>query len=280
MNLQIVLATLIVILVLACSNAIPGPTLDIDRTADPEVFQEPIGETPMHPAIPHPVDLTQQACTLTGGEPVQNGWTGKDTGNNYCNSCFCTNGVLGCTKIGCSAMFTSATSDSSYKKGYEHYRNGDYYRAISELTEAILLEPDSVTAYWVRGLSYYRMDLYEQAVKDYDMAIDLDSKEPKLYRNRGMVYHKLNLDLQAVRDFSEAIKIDARYGAAYSDRAHSYVNLGRYRDAVADIDSAIRLNPRKASLYKNRADIYQQLGLSSQADSDNSQACSLDDQYC
>ena len=276
----VVLAVLIGILSLACSNVALGPTVNIDRTAEAEVSQKPTSEGTMHSTIPNPPDVTQRACKLTGGDTVQSGWIGKDTGNNYCNSCFCTNGVLGCTKIGCPATFTPGTSDSSYKRGYEHYRKGDYDLAIDELTDAILLNPDSAAAYWVRGLSYYRKDLYQQAVKDYDIAIELDPKEPKLYRNRGMVYHKLNLEFRAVRDFSEAIKIDATYGAAYSDRAHSYVTLGRYSDAVVDIDSAIRLNPRNASLYKNRADIYEQLGLSSQANSDNAKACSLEDQYC
>lgn len=41
-------------------------------------------------------------CTLTGGETVQHGWGGPDTGSNSCNRCQCHNGNLGCTKILCS----------------------------------------------------------------------------------------------------------------------------------------------------------------------------------
>ena len=40
-------------------------------------------------------------CTLSGGEVVQDGWQGNDTGNNYCNSCNCNNGRLACTKMAC-----------------------------------------------------------------------------------------------------------------------------------------------------------------------------------
>ena len=28
-------------------------------------------------------------CTLNGGEVVEKGWSGKDTGTNYCNQCMC-----------------------------------------------------------------------------------------------------------------------------------------------------------------------------------------------
>ena len=40
-------------------------------------------------------------CTLSGGEVVQDGWQGNDTGNNHCNSCNCNNGRLACTKMAC-----------------------------------------------------------------------------------------------------------------------------------------------------------------------------------
>ena len=40
-------------------------------------------------------------CTLSGGEVVQDGWQGNDTGNNHCNSCNCNSGRLACTKMFC-----------------------------------------------------------------------------------------------------------------------------------------------------------------------------------
>ena len=40
-------------------------------------------------------------CTLSGGEVVQDGWQGNDTGNTHCNSCNCNNGRLACTKMAC-----------------------------------------------------------------------------------------------------------------------------------------------------------------------------------
>ncbi|SVA98635.1 uncharacterized protein METZ01_LOCUS151489, partial [marine metagenome] len=151
--------------VLACSTVTPVPaeptptantptTLEpapnIDATVEAKVAQERAVNATVQAKVS---STTQAACKLTGGETVESGWTGEDTGNNYCNSCFCTNGVLGCTKMGCPATFTPGTSDSSYESGYEHYRKGDYDLAINELTDVILLHPDFAVAYWVRGLS-------------------------------------------------------------------------------------------------------------------------------
>ena len=43
-------------------------------------------------------------CTLSGGKTVESGWSGKGTGDNYCNDCFCSNGALGCTKMLCRVL--------------------------------------------------------------------------------------------------------------------------------------------------------------------------------
>ena len=48
------------------------------------------------------VESEPSRCTLSGGEIVEQGWAGNDTGYNSCNRCFCGDtGVLGCTKMAC-----------------------------------------------------------------------------------------------------------------------------------------------------------------------------------
>ena len=47
------------------------------------------------------LDSEFDGCSLTGGEVVADGWTGKDTGKNFCNQCRCSSGKLGCTKMYC-----------------------------------------------------------------------------------------------------------------------------------------------------------------------------------
>ena len=42
-----------------------------------------------------------KSCKLSGGELVDDGWKGKDTGSNYCNQCRCMNEGLACTEMDC-----------------------------------------------------------------------------------------------------------------------------------------------------------------------------------
>ena len=41
------------------------------------------------------------SCTLSNGEVVESGWSGNDNGLNYCNTCFCEEGLLSCTEKSC-----------------------------------------------------------------------------------------------------------------------------------------------------------------------------------
>jgi len=121
MKLTVVLGVLFGTLVVACSTVTPvpaGPTPNIDATVEAKVAQERAVDATVQAKVSGTLSAseaktpstTQAVCRLTGGETVQSGWTGKDTGNNSCNSCFCTNGVLGCTKMACPARGVSSDS--------------------------------------------------------------------------------------------------------------------------------------------------------------------------
>jgi hypothetical protein len=60
---------------------------------------------PISQQVPKVQELEKEplgkSCTLDNGEIVEDGWRGKGAGNNYCNNCFCSNGMLGCTEMAC-----------------------------------------------------------------------------------------------------------------------------------------------------------------------------------
>jgi hypothetical protein len=124
MKLPVVLAVLIGCLVIACSTVTPvpaEPTPNIDATVAAKVAQERAVDATVQAKVSGTLsaqeaktpNTTQAACKLTGGETVESGWTGKDTGDNSCNSCFCTNGALGCTKMACPAHQVDSDSKST-----------------------------------------------------------------------------------------------------------------------------------------------------------------------
>ena len=74
-------------------------------------------------------DQKLKSCKLSGGELVDDGWIGKDTGSNYCNQCKCMNGALACTKMAC------LDNDSSVKAPVRDVSQQDDSKAKSEEDE-------------------------------------------------------------------------------------------------------------------------------------------------
>ena len=113
--------TLIVVLLftfglaaIACDgNSQPTPTIDVTVQARVQEELDRLSPTPTPPPLlastpsiisPTPTSTPTEnngSCLLTGGEIVQGGWSGKDTGSNSCNQCRCMQGVLECTEIEC-----------------------------------------------------------------------------------------------------------------------------------------------------------------------------------
>ena len=70
-------------------------TSDLDSITDVKVDAESFQTTNVR---------DPKKCILSGGKTVESGWSGKGTGDNYCNDCFCSNGAVGCTKMLCRVL--------------------------------------------------------------------------------------------------------------------------------------------------------------------------------
>ena len=95
-------------LMLAAVACADGPTPYMDTTIGVKITPE-IPPTSVDGADQPATAATIKRCTLSDGETVESGWSGKDTGDNYCNNCFCSNGVLGCTKMACGVPIPSSS---------------------------------------------------------------------------------------------------------------------------------------------------------------------------
>ena len=98
MKLSFVASILIGIVIVGCSTVDSTAVGVVPKIATPMVSSLQKGAM-TNVLIITPVVLS--GCTLTGGGAVQTGWSGLETGTNACNRCFCTDGVLGCTKMAC-----------------------------------------------------------------------------------------------------------------------------------------------------------------------------------
>jgi len=90
----------------------------------------------------------------------------------------------------------AATAGDYQSRGYANYMLNKYFRAISDLTEAILIEP-TWTRFELRGASYYYSGKnmhkvqYQKALSDFKQAIRMHSTS-NLIEWRSATYSKLD----------------------------------------------------------------------------------------
>jgi tetratricopeptide (TPR) repeat protein len=155
-------------------------------------------------------------------------------------------------------VFESPSANRYYQRGYEYHSDGQYQRAINELSEAIRLKPNFANALHSRGLAYKNLGDYDRAIFDYDRAIKLQPNVSVYYYNRGNAYYFKNEFDRAIADFSESIRLSPN-ASALINRGRCHYAVTRFREAIADYDEALKLDPRSELAYFNRATARQRL---------------------
>jgi tetratricopeptide (TPR) repeat protein len=126
-------------------------------------------------------------------------------------------------------------------------------RVLSDLNEALRLDPDDALAHGGRGLAWLGLGEHGKAIADLNEAIRLDPREASHYFNRADAWRaKRDFD-RAIADYNEIIRRDPELTPAYFARAVVRGEKGDIDHAIADLDTAIRLNPRWPDAYVARA---------------------------
>ena len=107
------------------------------------------------------------------------------------------------------------TADDYYNRGFAYYSTDQFWKAIQDFNQAILIEP-TPALYELRGISYYETgsavleDQYWKAVSDFDLAIGWEPTG-NLYAWRAATYYALGLDWLADSDVLSACFFDRYY---------------------------------------------------------------------
>ena len=109
--------------------------------------------------------------------------------------------MLGCVvavAAGC------VTSPPALDRGIGHYRDGDFFFAAADFSDAVRQDPTSVDAYVNRGIARVRLGKINAAIDDYNRAIQLNNHDPEIYFNRGNALVAGGQYDLAVEDFTRA----------------------------------------------------------------------------
>jgi serine/threonine protein kinase len=157
---------------------------------------------------------------------------------------------------------TEAINLNPYEANAYRYRAlaknelGDHQGAIADYSKAIHLSPD-VDNYYDRGDVKQSIGDKEGAITDFTEVIRLKPEHTMLslaYYMRGLQKSDLEDETGAIADFTEAIRLKPDFDQVFVNRGLSKSELEDIRGAIADFSEAIQLNPNNTQAYNYRGD--------------------------
>lgn len=161
------------------------------------------------------------------------------------------------------------------ERGYARFRLDRPDGAVTDLGEAIRLEPNNALGYSLRADVYIDQDEYRKALPDATRYVQLVPDAPSGYVRRGRIQTELKHYDEAVEDFNAAIQRNANYAAAYAYRGEANLKRKKPDAALADLNRAVEMDGNVAAYYEIRGRIHGELGHAKEADADAARAKQL-----
>ena len=140
------------------------------------------------------------------------------------------------------------------------HKNQDYNQALSDMDEAIKLQPREAGYFINRAFIRYRLDDYYGAMSDYDYALQLEPTNFVAVYNRALLRMEVHDYNKAIDDLSQVLAMRPMEYRALFNRAMLYREIGDLRNALADIDRVIESIPNFALAHYLRYDIKHSMG--------------------
>jgi tetratricopeptide (TPR) repeat protein len=138
-------------------------------------------------------------------------------------------------------------AEQKYNSGTDKLNKNDLDGALTDLNEAIRLDPNLAVAYMNRGALYLNKGDNDKAIEDSTKAIDLKlarvEDQATNLSNRSAAYSNKSDFGNALADAEEAIKIKSDFGFAYFARgiARAQMSPQDKEGAIADFKKVIEL---------------------------------------
>lgn len=213
-------------------------------------------------------------------------------------------------------LLVSCQHKASKEKAMEYWNNNQFELALTEISNAIELCPDSSSFYTFRMAIYEVMSKYNEELKDLDKIIQLNQNEREVmvaYHQRSIVKSNLGMFKEALADIdyfisqqkasstdlptaylnkasilyqlNDTVSAKAFYSMALPNatndiRVSVYLGLSNLADnrqeALVLLDKAMELDENNASVLANRATIYLEQGDIEKAISNSKKSFNLD----
>lgn len=112
--------------------------------------------------------------------------------------------------------------------GWSYFNKGDTRTALKRFNQALILDPDSASAYFGIAYVYSVENKLDLAIPNYRKSIEKDPTFSHSYSNLGLALLYSGKPNEALPNLKKALDIDPRNGDAQVNIAMFYFNAGDY----------------------------------------------------
>ncbi len=177
---------------------------------------------------------------------------------------------------------TKPKADDFYLQSVEKRNKADFQGAITDLNQAIRINPKYAFAYYRRAEARQNTGERDKAIEDLKKAAELFSAQGNkadAFRSQGSLRMLQNDFPAAIAAFSQAIQLNPKDIDAYNERGNVRVQSGDLKGAIADYDKSLSLQPSDIYAYMGRAFTHLKLQDKQSAIADVKQAISIAPNY-
>eukprot|EP00981_Chlorochromonas_danica_P002029 scaffold413_cov176-Ochromonas_danica.AAC.25 len=95
-----------------------------------------------------------------------------------------------------------------YLRGSSYFKKGQLSQAITDLTEAIALQPNHLESYYYRGMALTRVENFTAALTDLSHVLKVNPDHINASFARAALYNQMGLFPQAIEDYNVALSKD------------------------------------------------------------------------
>jgi len=138
------------------------------------------------------------------------------------------------------------------RRGYDHYKQGRYKKAVAEYSKALQKDSSNPQAYFWRARCRLNTGQYDKAIADFNKAVKFDPNYSKAYDNLGWLYMKRGEFDKSIGFLNKSIKLKPDNGWAYYTRAHIRIEQGNVAKGLIDANKACKMG------YEDGCKIYKE----------------------
>jgi tetratricopeptide (TPR) repeat protein len=119
-------------------------------------------------------------------------------------------------------------AERNARKAFELYEDGKMTQALSELDQALEINPTNSAWHFNKGLTLDAINRFEEAIAEYETALQLSPSDLEILNALAVDYTRTGLYDRALSTFEDIEQQDPKFEPCYCNRIITYAEMGQH----------------------------------------------------